>query len=139
MTASDFFGIDFDEDDVERAHRFGPDDAVCVVILLDGGADDSGHADAVAAHRHHPFLAFLVEDDRMHAAAVLVPQLEDVADLDASRDRQGAAAAGTRIPSFDVAQIEGDGHGRSRSQFTPVRWVSAAFAPQTKSASTSAL
>src|SRR5690606_32106924 len=83
----------------------GPDDAVGIVVLFDGGCDDAADADAVTAHDHCLFAAFLAEYLRAHGLAVLGAELEDVADLDTPSDFQGALAVRARIPAHHVADV----------------------------------
>ena len=110
-----FLVVDRHHDDVEGSQRLGPDDAVGIVILLDGRRDDAGHADAVAAHEHGDRLALLVEDGRLHGLAVELPELEDVADFDAARDLERAIAGRARIARHDVADVHGSRLGQIAS------------------------
>ena len=82
-----------------------PDDAALVVLLLDGRAQDAGHADAVAAHLEVLGLAVLVEESCVHRLRVLGAEVEDMADLDAALDRQHALAVRRRIALDDIAQV----------------------------------
>ena len=91
--------------DREGRHRRGPDDAARVVVLLDRGGDDPGHADAVAAHLHQLRLALRVEIGGTHRLGVHVAQREDVADLDAAQDLERPLAVGRRVAGDDVAQV----------------------------------
>ena len=69
--------------DLVRRERHRPDDAVLVVVLLDGRGDDARDADAVAAHLGRLLLAVDVEEGHAHGLRVLRAEEEDVADLDA--------------------------------------------------------
>src|SRR5690606_19416834 len=102
-------GIDHAHRHAPRRHRFGPDDAVVVVVLLDRGGDDARDADAVAAHLQHARLALFVEHRAAHRLGVLAAELEHVADLDAAHDAQFAAVGGA-IALDHVAHV-GDGIG----------------------------
>src|SRR3990172_12646346 len=73
----------------ERRDRIGPDDPAVVVALLDRGADDARHADAVAAHLEEPRLPLLVEESGFHRLRVPRAELEDVADLAGAHDLEG--------------------------------------------------
>src|SRR5690606_6348110 len=88
------------------------DDASLIMILLDRRGYDAGHTDAVAAHLHRTGLPFGIEHGRVHRAAVLVAELEDLPDLDAARDRELAAAARARVAGDRVAQIRDFGELR---------------------------
>src|SRR6266849_8588608 len=90
---------------MEGGDRRRPDDPLCVVVLLDRGRGGPSHADPIAAHYHHPLLALLVEVDRLHLLAVLGPQHEDVADLDAADDAQRLRAARTGVAGDGVPDI----------------------------------
>src|SRR3990172_7515477 len=108
------------ERDLERRDRIGPDDAVVVVVLLDGGGDDARDADAVAAHGHDDALSGFVEHRGVQLLAVLGAELEDVADLDAAADAEGAAAfaragIGAGVALDDLADVGDDGLGRIAS------------------------
>ena len=91
--------------DAERCQWFGPADPGGVVVLLDGGCNDPGDADAVAAHIHRHRFAGFVEDARLHRLAVLTAELEDVPDLDATTEGQVAIAARARVAGHHVAQV----------------------------------
>ena len=109
--------------------------AVGIVILFDRRGDHAGHADAVAAHEHGQRLALLIEHAGMHRLAVELPELEDVADLDAARDLaacRGRSGSDRRVCTLRMSTECGS--GRSRPQFTPVKCMSFSLAPQTKSA-----
>src|SRR3989338_2573450 len=104
---------DWHKRDLERRDGAGPDDAVVVVVLLDGGGDDARDADAVAAHGHDDALSSLIEHCGVQLLAVLGAELEDVADLDAAADAEGAAAfaragIGAGIALDDPAGVGGD-------------------------------
>ena len=75
------------------------------MILLDGRGHDAGHPDAVAAHEHGQRLALLVEHRGLHRLAVQLPELEDMADLDAARNLQAARAGRARVARCDVADV----------------------------------
>ena len=71
----------------------------------------------------------------MHGLAVQLPELEDVAHLDAARDLERAAAARARDRRFCTLRMSTEcGSARSRPQFTPRKCMSFSLAPQTKSA-----
>src|ERR1700683_5226058 len=80
---------------LERCDRRRPDDAALIVILLDRRSHDTRHTYAVAAHEQGHFLAGLIQHHRLHRAAVLVAELEEVADLDAAGHLQAPLAART--------------------------------------------
>lgn len=73
------------------------DDAFFVVILLDGGGNDAGDADAVAAHFHNLRFAVVVKEAYVHGLGVFVAQLEDVSDFNAAREFQTALPVGAFV------------------------------------------
>ena len=89
----------------ERCQRIGPDDAALVVVLLNGCCRQAGDADAVAAHFHVLGLAVNVEKSSLHGAAVFGTQVKNMANLNATLDRQHATAIRGRVASHDIARI----------------------------------
>ncbi len=89
----------------ERGDGVRPDDAVLVVVLLDGGGHQTGDSDAVATHLHGDGLAALVQHARLHGFGVLGAELEDVAHFDAALEQQLALAARARVAFHHVAQV----------------------------------
>ena len=83
------------EDDLEGRHARGPADAVLVVVTLHDRSHEAVDADAVTAHDDRPGDVVPVQVARVHGLAVLVAQLEDVADFDALAGPEGAAAGRT--------------------------------------------
>ena len=75
------------------------------MVLLNGRREDAIHADAVAPHDGHDFLAVRVEHARAHALRILVAQLEDVADLDGFGNVKRTAAIRTSFALRYVADI----------------------------------
>ena len=73
------------------------------MILLDGGSHRTGDADAVAPHHHRVRLAIVIEVGRPQSFTVLGPELEDLADFDALRDDDLAAAVRADIAFLDLA------------------------------------
>src|SRR5690606_16880065 len=98
-------GIDRPDGDLEGRDGIAPDDAVGIVVLVDGGCDDAADADAVTAHDHGLFAAFLAEYLRAHGLAVLGAELEDVANLYAATDFQSALAVRARISAHHIADV----------------------------------
>src|SRR5574343_1921013 len=92
--------------DFKRRDSRRQDDAALVVALLDGGADDTRDADAVAAQFHDLALAVFIEIAAAERLGVLLAQLENVADFDAAQDFQLAPAIRRRVTGDDVAQVE---------------------------------
>ena len=101
---------------LKRRGGRGPDDALVVMMLLDGRGDQPGDADAVATHRQRHRLALFVQHGRTERLAVLTPELEHMAYLDRPRDAQGAAVR-RGVVLGDIAQI---GAGRQRHIAPPV-------------------
>src|SRR5476649_587996 len=91
--------------DLERCQRVAPDDAVLVVVLLDGSGHHARNTDAVAAHGQRHWLAVFTQDLAFQGFAVLGAELEDMPDFNAAFDFQGAFAVRARIASHYVAQI----------------------------------
>ena len=94
-----------DDHHLKRRDGIRPDDAGIVIVLLDGGGDHAGDADAVAAHLHDGGLAFLVQHRGLHRLGVLGAELEDVAHFDAALEQQGALATGAWVAFHHVADV----------------------------------
>lgn len=75
------------------------------MVLFDGGGDHAGYADAVAAHDQVDRLALFAQDVQLHRFAVLGAKLEDMTDLDAALDHQGALAVRAGVAFDDIAQV----------------------------------
>src|SRR6266571_6229962 len=75
------FNVRHRYEDIEWGDRLWPDDAVMVMVLLDGRRDDTFNADAVAAHDNWDFLAVLRQYRLAHRLGILRSQLEEVTDL----------------------------------------------------------
>ena len=75
------------------------------MILLDGGSDYSGYADAVTTHCHGDCLAALVQHPGVHGFTVFGSQLKDMTHLDAPANLQGTRATGAGIPGHDLAYV----------------------------------
>ena len=96
-----------------------PDNTVVIVVLFDGGGDDTRHADAIAAHRHGNKAAVLTLAGGLHGLAVPGAELEDVAHLDTAADAECARAVlatglrcRARVSGQDVAQVSDRGLGQ---------------------------
>jgi len=74
--------------------RVGPDDAALVMVLLNGGSRQARDANAVATHFHELRLAVDIQKSRIHGLAVFGAQIEHMADLNATLNRQHALAIG---------------------------------------------
>ena len=92
--------VDDSDDDFERRDGARPDNAVLVIVLLDGGGHRAADADTVAAHVEWLFFALLVEERRAHGCAVLRAEREDLAGLDAARHLHRCAAVRARVALF---------------------------------------
>ena len=90
------------------------------MVLFDGGSYDAGHTNPVASHWHVARRAFRVEYRHVHGFAVLGAELEDLANLDATGDRQRLPCRSGRSPSTALRKSADCPSGRSRSQLTPV-------------------
>ncbi len=91
--------------DFERCQRQRPDDAVLVVILLDGRRHGAADAEPIAPHGHGMRGSLVVQIGAMHGCRVLRAQLEDVTDLDAAVQLEGAIAPRAAVASGDQQQI----------------------------------
>src|SRR5690606_35539898 len=91
---------------VGGGHGARPDDALVVVGLLDDGGDHAGDPDAVGAHGDPLGLAVRAERVHLEGVGVLAAQLEEVADLDAARAVQGAAAVRRGVAVAHVGDVE---------------------------------
>src|SRR5215831_2560503 len=92
---------------VERRDRPGPDNAVCVVALLDHGRDGARDADTVAAHYHRLAGTALVEIVAAHRFRVFRSELEHLPDFDAPEALVlPSSTTRTAIPFNGYAQVE---------------------------------
>ena len=82
------------------------------MVLLDGGGDHPGHADAVATHEGIHGVALVIQNDRLHGLAVGGAELKYVPDLDPAGDGQGAAPIGRWISLDGVAKVGDHGLGQ---------------------------
>ena len=55
---------------LERCHAVRPDDAIVVVVLLDGGCHDSAYPNAIAAHGYRDIFTVFVQHLGIHGLAV---------------------------------------------------------------------
>ena len=107
-------GIDHGHQDLEGGARQRPDDAVFVVVLLDGRRYRPADADSVAAHDQGALLSLVVEDGRRHRLRIFGAELEDMADLDPPPALQVSAAARAGVAANRLAQV-----GESRNGEVP--------------------
>src|ERR1700722_19244065 len=91
--------------DLERGHRYRPQDALGVVVDLDDGGHGALDADAVAAHDRPDRLAVRAGHPALHGLGVLGAELEDVAALDAALPLQAVPAVDARVAHRDLAQV----------------------------------
>ncbi len=98
-----FVHIDGYQHNVKRSDCLRPDNTSVIVILLDGGRDHSGHANAVAAHLHRAALAVFIEHGRVHGVTVFASELKDVTDFNSSGNTQCAATGRARIAGHGIA------------------------------------
>jgi len=92
--------------DLERRDGGRQHDALVVIALLNGSADDARHADTVAAHFHDLALAVLIQEGAVERLGVFAAQLEDVADFDAAADVENPLAVRRGISGNDVADVD---------------------------------
>src|SRR5204863_1387404 len=83
-----------------------PAQPLVVVGLLGERGHRPGHAHAVGAHRDRHRLAVLVECGQPEGPRVLLPQLEDVTELDAAGDLQRRAAPATPAAVADLDRAD---------------------------------
>src|SRR5262245_43740436 len=105
MTIGD---IDRHDHNLQRCNGYGPNDAIGVMMLLDGSRRGTADANAIATHHEGMRCAIDVEIGGVHRCAILRAQLKHVPDLNAAYDSQRFAAPGARIslthqPHVDVA------------------------------------
>ena len=81
-----FFCIDGNDGDTEGSKRLGPAYALLVKVLFNGGGDHTRDPDTITTHRHNLFAPVLVQYTGLECGAVLVAQLENVADFNPSLD-----------------------------------------------------
>src|SRR6185312_8548596 len=97
--------------DLERGDRDRPDDALVVVVDLDGRGHGALDADAVAAHDRLDRLAVRAGHPDIHGVGVLVAKLEDVPDLDAALYLQAVPAVDAGVAGCHLAQAGPPAHG----------------------------
>src|SRR5206468_12967190 len=117
-----------EDDDVHLIRRDAPrpcGDPSFVVVLLDGGGEDSPRTDAVASHHDRALLSVLVEEAGAERLRVVGVELEDVPDLDGDLEAQLAAAPGARVALFRDANI-GEAGFEIASVLDPAQVVSGA-------------
>ena len=88
-----------------------PNNSSGVVVLLDGGGDNTSNADAIAAHLNRACPAVPIQNCGIHGIAVFTSQLKDVTDLNSSGDGEWAAAGRTRVAGNSVAKIGANWYG----------------------------
>ena len=71
---------------MEGGHTLGPDDAIVIMRRLDDRADQTAHADSVAAHMHRHAAPLPIIDQRAHRIGILGPEIEDLPHLDPARN-----------------------------------------------------
>ena len=78
----------------ERRQSVRPDDALGVMVLLDGRRWQTGDADAVAAHLEGFGFAVFVQKRGVHGLAVLGAEVKNMTHFNAALDGQHALAVG---------------------------------------------
>ena len=86
------------------------------MVLLDRGADDACHANAVAAHFIGAGFARFVQERGFHRVGVFGAQLKYVSHFDAAADVELAFAVGTGVARDDIADV---GHEHRLGQVAP--------------------
>ena len=99
------------DDGFKGGDGLGPHNALVVVTLFDGSADEAGNADTVATHFKGLRLAVFVKERCVHRFGILRAEVEDVSDFDTALQLQFPLAAGARIPFDDVAEVFDEGFG----------------------------
>src|SRR4051794_6149106 len=92
--------------DVVRRDGGGPDEAGVIGRLLRHRRYGPRDPYAVGAHRDADGLPLRSLGVECEGVGVLPPELEDVTDLDAAGDLQGAAAAGAAIAVADLDRAD---------------------------------
>src|SRR3954447_10560477 len=97
-----------DRDDVHVVRRNGsrPDETRVIAGLFGDRGHGTGHTDAVGPHRDPDRLAFRSLRVELERVGVLATELEDVADLDATRDMHLATAARTTVTVANLDRAE---------------------------------
>ena len=80
-------------------------DAAFVIALFDGGADDAGDADTVAAHDNSASLALFIEHRGAKRFGIFGAEFEDVADFDTATEIERAFGIRAGVADDDVADI----------------------------------
>ena len=75
------------------------------MVLLDGRRDDAGNANTIAAHFHYRSLAVFIQNRGVHGLAVLVAQLENVANFNTATDLQCAVTIRAGIALDHITKI----------------------------------
>src|SRR3989442_8619179 len=89
----------------ERRKRLRPENPLGVIVLLDGGRDDSGDPDAVAPHLQDLRLTVDVQISCTERRGIDIAERENVSHLDTSHDIERALAVGRRIALHYIADI----------------------------------
>src|SRR5215475_5751880 len=90
--------VDRKQQNMERSDRERPDDTVGIITLFDGGGDQTGDADAVAAHFNRTLSSLGIEIGSTQRLTVFFPQIKDLAYFDAAIGFENTlVAAWTRI------------------------------------------
>ena len=93
---------------MEGRHALGPDDAVLVMAGLDDRADQTAHADPVAAHMHRHAAPLAVIDQGAHRIGILGPEIEDLPHLDPAGNAlafHGNLRENSRVVGFVGARV----------------------------------
>ncbi len=88
---------------LERGNGEGPDNALIIMVLLDGGRHQASDTDAVGPHHRRFGNTVFIDKLGAHFLTVESAQFEDMPDLDAAGGREGAAAFGTASPALALA------------------------------------
>ena len=90
---------------MKRGDRIRPDDALVVVMLFHGSGRRPPDSDSITSHHRQAFFAVGIEKGGIHALAVLGPQHEDMAHLDAFRGFEHAVFPRRWIAGPGISQI----------------------------------
>ena len=97
----------------------GPDDALVVVALFDGGTCDTRDADAVATHFKNLRLAVFIEIGRLHGFGILCAEIEDMTDFNAALKTNLPFAVRALVALDNIAQVGHFGFGQVAAEVDP--------------------
>src|SRR5690606_39863514 len=96
---------------LKRGNGTGPDNALVIVALFDGGRRNPADSNAVTTHLNHSGFAIFVQVSGAQRFGVGVAQEKHVTNFDPSLNRKGAAGR-IRIAFDHIADIVDGGFGQ---------------------------